>query len=66
MSQIISFTGKSGSGKTTLLEKLIPILISRGRRVGVIKHTVHDVELDAGGKDTQRLRRAGAETAAIG
>lgn len=65
MQPTISFTGKSGSGKTTLLEKLIPELARRGRAVGVIKHTAHEVELDALGKDTQRLRAAGAGTAAI-
>ena len=65
MTPTISFTGKSGSGKTTLLEKLIPEMAARGRRVGVIKHTAHKVELDTEGKDTHRLRLAGASPAAI-
>jgi len=57
---IVPFVGKSGSGKTTLLEKLIPVLVARGLRVGLVKHDVHGFELDQPGKDTWRLRQAGA------
>jgi molybdopterin-guanine dinucleotide biosynthesis protein MobB len=62
---IVSFTGRSGTGKTTLLEKLVAELVARGIRTGVIKHTVHAAEFDGSGKDTHRLRLAGASPAAI-
>jgi molybdopterin-guanine dinucleotide biosynthesis protein MobB len=62
MPAILSIIGKSGSGKTTLIEKLIPELKRRGYRVGTIKHTVHDFDLDSRGKDSWRHKTAGAET----
>ncbi len=62
---IVPFVGKSGSGKTTFLERLIPALAARGLRVAVVKHDVHGFELDQPGKDTYRLRRAGAARVAI-
>lgn len=65
MAAVISIVGVSKSGKTTLLEKLIPEIVSRGYTVGVIKHDVHGFEIDHEGKDTWRLRRAGAKTVAI-
>jgi molybdopterin-guanine dinucleotide biosynthesis protein B len=54
------FAGYSGSGKTTLMEGVIPLLVSRGCRVSVIKHTHHAVDLDRPGKDSFRHRSAGA------
>lgn len=65
MLPIISIVGASDSGKTTFLEKLIPALASRGYRVGAMKHDVHGFEMDREGKDTWRLRHAGANTIAI-
>lgn len=50
----------SGTGKTTLLIQLIPYLNSQGIRVGLIKHTHHDVDVDTPGKDSFELRKAGA------
>ncbi|QTA82319.1 Molybdopterin-guanine dinucleotide biosynthesis adapter protein [Desulfonema limicola] len=61
MIPIISFVGKSGSGKTTLIEKLIPELKKRGYRIGVVKHTHHEVKMDKNGKDSTRHKEAGAE-----
>ena len=57
---IIGFAAFSGTGKTTLLEKLIPILVSRGIRVGIIKASHHSVDPDTPGKDSYRLRKAGS------
>lgn len=62
---VIGLAGYSGSGKTTFLEKLIIELKSRGYRIGVIKHTHHDVEFDQPGKDTWRHARAGADFVAL-
>lgn len=62
MPAILSIIGKSGSGKTTLIEKLIPELKRRGYRIGTIKHTIHDIDLDDRAKDSWRHKAAGAET----
>lgn len=57
---LLGFVAYSGTGKTTLLEKLIPELRLRGLRVGLIKHAHHDFDIDIPGKDSHRLRMAGA------
>lgn len=57
---ILAIVGHSGSGKTSLLEQLLPILTSRGLRVGLIKHAHQGFEMDQPGKDSYRLRSAGA------
>ncbi len=57
----IAFIGHQSSGKTTFLRALIPALRARGLRVGSAKHVAPDVELDAPGKDSYLLRRAGAQ-----
>ena len=56
----------SGMGKTTLLLKLIPELISRGLRISVVKHAHHRFDIDHPGKDSYRLREAGAAQMMIG
>jgi molybdopterin-guanine dinucleotide biosynthesis protein B len=56
----VGIAAPSGTGKTTLLIRLIPLLKNRGLRVGLIKKTHHDLELDRPGKDSFELRRAGA------
>ena len=58
---MVSFAGPSGTGKTTLLEGVIAELKRRGHRVGAVKHDAHRIELDTEGKDSWRLRRAGAD-----
>jgi molybdopterin-guanine dinucleotide biosynthesis protein MobB len=62
---VLEVIGYSGSGKTTLIEKLIPALHKRGIRLAVIKHTSHHHELDKPGKDSHRLRQAGAEAVVV-
>ncbi|OOR98317.1 bifunctional molybdenum cofactor guanylyltransferase MobA/molybdopterin-guanine dinucleotide biosynthesis adaptor protein MobB [Haemophilus paracuniculus] len=61
----LAITGYSGTGKTTLLEKLIPELTACNLRVGLIKHSHHNVEVDKAGKDSHRLRLAGANPTMI-
>lgn len=63
--KLLGMTGYSGTGKTTLLEKVIPKLIAYNIRVGLIKHSHHNVELDKPGKDSYRLREAGANPTMI-
>ena len=59
---IIGFAAFSGTGKTTLLTQLIPILKEQNLRIGLIKHSHHNFEIDQPGKDSYRLRKAGAKT----
>ncbi|MBC7121293.1 MAG: GTP 3',8-cyclase MoaA [Candidatus Methanosuratus sp.] len=59
---IVSF--HSGAGKTTLLEGVIRVLSRRGYKVCAIKHSAHNETRDAG-KDTCRLREAGAVASAL-
>ncbi len=57
---VLGFVAYSGTGKTTLLEALIPKLVQKGLRIGVLKHAHHDFDIDKPGKDSYRLRKAGA------
>lgn len=57
---ILGFAAFSGTGKTTLLTQLIPILKREGLRIGLIKHSHHNFQIDQPGKDSFRLREAGA------
>jgi len=57
---LLGFAAYSGTGKTTLLKKLLPILNAKGLRVGMIKHSHHQFEIDVPGKDSYELRKAGA------
>ena len=58
---LLGFVAYSGTGKTTLLEKLIPLLTQKGIRLALIKHAHHDFDIDIPGKDSYRLRKAGAQ-----
>jgi len=57
---ILGISALSGTGKTELLTKLIPLLKQQGLSVAVIKHAHHNVDIDKPGKDSYRLREAGA------
>lgn len=56
----------SGIGKTTLLTSLIPVLVNRGLRLSVIKHAHHTFDIDHPGKDSYRIREAGAVQTMLG
>lgn len=63
---VLGFLAYSGTGKTTLLIKLIGLLCTLGIRVGMIKHAHHAFDIDQSGKDSYKLRQAGARTMLIG
>lgn len=58
---LIGFAAYSGTGKTTLLLKILPLLKAQGLRIAVVKHAHHSFEMDRPGKDSYRLREAGAD-----
>ncbi len=62
---ILGFAAFSGTGKTTLLTQLIPALTNKGLRVGLIKHSHHNFQIDQPGKDSFQLRQAGASPVMI-
>ncbi len=63
--RVLAFSGPSGVGKTTLLVKLLPVLRARGLTVGALKHSGHEHAFDRPGKDSARLREAGAVAVAV-
>lgn len=58
---LLGFAAFSGTGKTTLLLELLPRLKHAGLRVAVVKHAHHTFDMDHPGKDSFRLRAAGAD-----
>ena len=58
---MVGFAAFSGTGKTTLLLALVPLLKAAGLRIAVVKHAHHSFEMDQPGKDSYRLRAAGAD-----
>lgn len=60
MNRVLGIVGRSGSGKTTLIEAMLGWFGMQGVRVNVIKHSHHDLSFEPPGKDSARLRQAGA------
>ena len=58
--KVFGVAGIKNSGKTTLVVELITELKSRGLRVATVKHAHHEFDIDHPGKDSHRLRQAGA------
>jgi len=65
MPPVICITGPSGAGKTTLMSALIREFRALGLRVAALKHASHGFHMDRPGKDTWRLREAGALDVAV-
>jgi len=61
----IHIVGGKNHGKTTLVVELVEEFVRRGLRVGTIKHTHHQHELDVPGKDSHKHREAGAAVVGI-
>jgi molybdopterin-guanine dinucleotide biosynthesis protein B len=58
--KVAGFVGTSGSGKTTIIEQVVARLADTGLRVAVLKHARHGFDMDRPGKDSFRVREAGA------
>jgi len=58
---IVALVGYSGSGKTSLLERLLRLFTAEGLRVGLVKQAHQGFDMDRPGKDSYRLRAAGAQ-----
>ncbi len=65
MTPYITFAGYSGSGKTTLIIKVISYLKEKCFHVAALKHDGHDFQMDKEGKDTYKMKEAGADCIAI-
>ncbi len=57
--KILGVAGTKNTGKTTLVTLIVSELVRRGYRVGTVKHTHHNLDLE--GKDTWKHREAGSE-----
>lgn len=57
---LFGVTGWKNSGKTTLTARLIAELTKRGYAVSVIKHAHEGFDIDHEGRDSFKLREAGA------
>lgn len=58
--KVLGLAGYSNAGKTTLAAALIPALKATGARVSAVKHAHQGFDIDHPGKDSHRLREAGA------
>ena len=65
MLPVVGFVGASGSGKTTLISRVLPALRAEGLRVAVLKHAHCGFDMDRPGKDSYRVREAGASEVLI-
>ncbi len=63
--KVFAITGYSGTGKTTLIEKLIAQFVGEGLRVAALKHAHEGFDMDTPGKDSYRMRAAGASQVLI-
>ena len=57
---VFGITGWKNSGKTTLTARLIAEFTGRGYRVCAVKHAHESFDIDQPGRDSYRLREAGA------
>ena len=58
---IFGVVGYKNAGKTGLMERLVTEITGRGYSVSTLKHAHHSFDVDHPGKDSYRLRKAGAQ-----
>lgn len=61
MIKLVCIVGSKKSGKTSLIAQLVAHFRGKGYRVGVMKNSHNQHDLDRPGTDTWRFREAGAE-----
>jgi len=62
---LFGITGWKNSGKTTLTSRLVAELTNRGYALSAIKHAHESFDIDQPGRDSYRLREAGARRVII-
>jgi molybdopterin-guanine dinucleotide biosynthesis protein B len=62
---LFGIAGWKNSGKTTLMARLVGELTGRGYAVAVIKHAHASFDIDHQGRDSFKLREAGAREVAL-
>ena len=65
MSKVIGIFGWKNVGKTHFATGIIKLLVSKGYKVGSIKHAHHDFDIDQPGTDSFKHRKAGASQVII-
>ena len=65
MSKVIGIFGWKDVGKTHFATGIIKLLVSKGYKVGSIKHAHHDFDIDQPGTDSFKHRKAGASQVII-
>jgi molybdenum cofactor guanylyltransferase len=61
---ILTVCGYSNSGKTTLIEKIVSALSAK-YKIAYLKNDAHNICIDHEGKDTHRIKNAGAKAILI-
>jgi len=62
---VFGVVGWKNSGKTTLVAALVSEFSERGYKVATVKHAHHGFDVDQPGRDSYKLREAGAREVAI-
>lgn len=65
MPRLIVVGGKRKADRTRLIEEIIPRLVKRGLKVGVVVHRLISAGEETGGGETERYSRAGASQVMI-
>ena len=60
MKKLIGIVGWKNVGKTFFVTEIIKILVSKGYKVGTIKHAHHDFDIDKPGTDSYKHRESGS------
>lgn len=64
--KVVAFiAARSGTGKTTIMEGVVTRFKEKGYRVGIVKHSRHEVAMDKEGSDSWRFTRAGADVTVL-
>ena len=65
MRTVIGIVGWKDVGKTFFVTEIIKLLVSKGYKVGTIKHAHHDFDIDKPGTDSYKHRKSGSSEVII-